>query len=303
MSHAATNWAIQQRGLKPATKIVLWHLCDRHNPDRGCFPSQERLADDCEMARSTVQLHLNALAKRGLIRRERSKDPATNRENPTRYFFAFEDGYETETSEEDPQSRDRKSVTGAVTEKGAEPRPKNGKSRDRKSVSNPVREPLREPARARGGDPDGPPRDAQGAQAAGEELRLLRRAERKVLVKWVLNGDVEALDTISLTTERLRFPVSGEEARAYVLGQSPPSIRRVAGFAQWAFDVLAGKTCSEEPIDEVRRIIADLQHDRFGERVRARCQILIDWRKANPADARAGKCDDESDNQQTEDAA
>lgn len=26
MSHAATNWAIQQRGLKLTTKIVLWHL-------------------------------------------------------------------------------------------------------------------------------------------------------------------------------------------------------------------------------------------------------------------------------------
>ena len=33
MSHKATVWAIQQRGLKPATKIVLWFLCDRHNPD------------------------------------------------------------------------------------------------------------------------------------------------------------------------------------------------------------------------------------------------------------------------------
>ena len=29
MSHKATVWAIQQRGLKPATKIVLWFLCDR----------------------------------------------------------------------------------------------------------------------------------------------------------------------------------------------------------------------------------------------------------------------------------
>ena len=44
MSQAATNWAIQQRGLKPATKIVLWFLCDRHNPDFGCFPTQARLA-------------------------------------------------------------------------------------------------------------------------------------------------------------------------------------------------------------------------------------------------------------------
>ena len=29
MSHQGTNWAILQRGLKPTTKIVLWHLCDR----------------------------------------------------------------------------------------------------------------------------------------------------------------------------------------------------------------------------------------------------------------------------------
>ena len=34
MSHDATNWAIQRRGLKPTTKIVLWHLCDRFNPRR-----------------------------------------------------------------------------------------------------------------------------------------------------------------------------------------------------------------------------------------------------------------------------
>ena len=48
MSHKATLWAIEQRGLKPTTKIVLWHLCDRFNPDFGCFPSQARLAEDCE---------------------------------------------------------------------------------------------------------------------------------------------------------------------------------------------------------------------------------------------------------------
>jgi hypothetical protein len=51
MSHEATNWAIKQRGLKPTTKIVLWHLCDRFNPDYGCFPSQARLAHDCEISR------------------------------------------------------------------------------------------------------------------------------------------------------------------------------------------------------------------------------------------------------------
>ena len=61
MSHAATNWAIQQRGLKPATKIVLWHLCDRHNPDFGCFPTQVRLAEDAEMSISSLNDHLKKL--------------------------------------------------------------------------------------------------------------------------------------------------------------------------------------------------------------------------------------------------
>ena len=59
MSHKATLWAIEQRGLKPTTKIVLWHLCDRFNPDFGCFPSQARLAADCEISRSTLNDHLH----------------------------------------------------------------------------------------------------------------------------------------------------------------------------------------------------------------------------------------------------
>ena len=68
MSHFATNWAILQRGLKPATKIVLWHLCDRHNPDFGCFPTQARLATDCEISRSALNDHLRKLELAGLIR-------------------------------------------------------------------------------------------------------------------------------------------------------------------------------------------------------------------------------------------
>lgn len=62
MSHKATLWAIEQRGLKPTTKIMLWHLCDRFNPDLGCFPSQARLAEDCEISRSTLNDHLDRLA-------------------------------------------------------------------------------------------------------------------------------------------------------------------------------------------------------------------------------------------------
>ncbi len=94
MSHIATNWAIHQRGLKPTTKIVLWHLCDRYNPDYGCFPSQARLAYDCEISRATLNRHLDALEERKLIRRVQMYDPDTRQQRNTRYLLAFESGYE-----------------------------------------------------------------------------------------------------------------------------------------------------------------------------------------------------------------
>lgn len=97
MSNDATHWAVKQRGLKPATKIVLWHLADRHNPDSGCFPSQERLAHDCEMSRSTVNEHLNILEAMGLIRRERRVNAQTRRQESTRYLLAFEEGYSADS--------------------------------------------------------------------------------------------------------------------------------------------------------------------------------------------------------------
>jgi hypothetical protein len=93
MSHAATNWAIQQRGLKPTTKIVLWHLCDRFNPDYGCFPSQDRLAHDCEIGRATLNRHLDDLETRRLIRRIRNVDARTGRQRPTRYLLGFESDF------------------------------------------------------------------------------------------------------------------------------------------------------------------------------------------------------------------
>ena len=70
MSHKATAWAWTVRGLKPATKIVLLHLADRHNPDLGCFPSIKRLAADCEMSVRSVQNHLQALEDAGHVSRK-----------------------------------------------------------------------------------------------------------------------------------------------------------------------------------------------------------------------------------------
>ena len=139
MSHKATNWAVEQRGLKPTAKIVLWHLADRHNPDLGCFPSQDRLAADCEISRSSVNVQLNTLEAAGLIRRQTRVDPKTKRQMPTRYVLAFEADFAT-IAEPCPETGH-----GAVSRKQAEPCPEIEESRVQNLDTNLVREPLREP--------------------------------------------------------------------------------------------------------------------------------------------------------------
>lgn len=95
MSHKATNWAIEQRGLKPIAKVLLWRLADRHNPDYGCFPDQASLAHDCEISRASVNRYLNELEERGLIRREQRIHPDTKKQMNTRYVLAFEPDFGT----------------------------------------------------------------------------------------------------------------------------------------------------------------------------------------------------------------
>jgi hypothetical protein len=177
MSHAATNWAIQQRGLKPTTKIVLWHLCDRFNPDFGCFPSQEQLADDCEISRSTLNEHLVLLETVCLIRRVQRLNPGNKRQMPTRYILAFEPGFAQDRPTPCPKighggdrQDDLPNATpenaaeiatlpvdrlppcpetgrGAVSDFYPEPCPENASSRVRNPDSNLVREPVSKPVK------------------------------------------------------------------------------------------------------------------------------------------------------------
>ncbi len=168
MSHKATNWAIQQRGLKPATKIVLWHLCDRHNPDFGCFPTQARLAEDAEMSISALNAHLSKLEELGLIHRIRVHDPRTHKRQATRYILGFEENFPQEPTPETGDGNDRENVApsaesghGAISGFSAKPSPDFAQSHLRIPETNPVREPLREPvkeeegAQAREDLPDG----------------------------------------------------------------------------------------------------------------------------------------------------
>lgn len=143
MSGGAVRWAMRQRGLKPATKIVLWCLADHHNAGTGdCFPMQETIAAECEMSRSTVNLHLAILEERGLVRRTNAIDSKTKRQRPTRYILALDDQAVSEN-----RTLAAKAVSEIASEnrtQDPEPCPKKGESRVRKSDSNLGREPKGE---------------------------------------------------------------------------------------------------------------------------------------------------------------
>ncbi len=89
MSHEATKWAFEQRGVKPIAWRVLAHLANCHNPVAGCFPSQSYLADVCEVSRASINRHLDELEAMGLLRRERRHGKSRERES-TRYYLGFE---------------------------------------------------------------------------------------------------------------------------------------------------------------------------------------------------------------------
>lgn len=166
MSHKATNWAIQQRGLRPVAKIVLWHLCDRYHPDHGCFPAQATLAHDCEISRSGLNNVLRDLEEAGLIRREQRIDDRTQRQKSTRYILAFEDGFEAvESSSDNCGTKEERNAepcpeighgavsrnrTRAVSKKQPEPCPKNPDSRVQNLDTNSVKEPVIEPVSGEG---------------------------------------------------------------------------------------------------------------------------------------------------------
>lgn len=65
-----TALAMKQKGLRPATKVVLYWIADHHNSETGdCFPSINRLAVLCEMSRRSVETHITALEDQGLLKR------------------------------------------------------------------------------------------------------------------------------------------------------------------------------------------------------------------------------------------
>jgi len=191
MSHKATVWAIQQRGLKPATKIVLWFLCDRHNPDFGCFPTQARLADDAEMSISELNDHLAKLEELRLIHRVRVHDPRTHKRQATRYILGFEEGFPQEPTPETghgfigtekeqdadptPDSGDR-----AISGFSPKPSPDFAQSHLLNPETNLVREPLSKPVK----EEDAQAREADFDRFFAELLSALGFAANAALPAW-----------------------------------------------------------------------------------------------------------------------
>jgi Helix-turn-helix domain len=242
MSHQGTNWAILQRGLKPTTKIVLWHLCDRYNPDYGCFPAQERLAYDCEISRSTLNLHLIRLEAAGLLRRVQRIDSVSKRQMSTRYVLGFEEAFppgpkdfepdstpfdnqstekpcpeaghghttqnHNESSEFGGQSPDHPcpdSGHGAVSDFVPEPCPKNSRSRVLNSDTNLVREPIREPVKE---EEDARAREILSDDFFGKLLRALGIDPDGALPAWWQGSSARAhaqrwSDDLGLTEEQI----------------------------------------------------------------------------------------------------
>lgn len=62
-------------------KLVLLKLADNASDQGECWPSYQHIADQCEVSRSTVKVHIRELEKAGLLRREFRRNGELNQSN------------------------------------------------------------------------------------------------------------------------------------------------------------------------------------------------------------------------------
>ena len=137
MSHEATNWAFEIK-LPPAQKMVLLALANCHNPNHGCFPSQEYICEITCMSDKTVRRHLNVLEGMGLISRERVRDDKKKWAH-TEYELHIKSYRPNVPVEKLPVK------TGQATgQNGAKLPVKQGQSYRSKLPTNTVKEPVKE---------------------------------------------------------------------------------------------------------------------------------------------------------------
>lgn len=203
MSYQATNWAMKQRDMKPATKTVLLCLADRHNPENGCFPSHKRIATDACMSERSVRTHLAELEAMGLLRRVKGTGGRLKRA-ATRYVFAFEEGFE---------------AVDKPAERAESRRQKCAESRRQILPPNTVREPLKEEdAREAPGSNDlfeGVKRAVGFGPNAILPSWWRERAAREHVMGWKERfglTDAEILEVAALTRKDHPIPPDGPKA-------------------------------------------------------------------------------------------
>ena len=65
----------------PLRKLVLVKLADNASDQGECWPSYQHIADQCEIGRSTVKLHIRELERAGFLRREYRRKGEMNQSN------------------------------------------------------------------------------------------------------------------------------------------------------------------------------------------------------------------------------
>ncbi|WP_165615007.1 helix-turn-helix domain-containing protein [Yoonia tamlensis] len=205
MSIEATSWAFSQRGLKPAVKLVLVFLADCHNKHtKQCDPSQALLASECEMSRSTLNLHLKTLEDGGYIRRVQRSNARTKTQKRTLYVLGCDEEKPQDVDKPVSENRTRKKPK-AVSEKQPIPCPKNGQSRVR-TVGHEPEGNQKRTARARNAAPFFTADERTEAKQIADHIRGGGRINAAAVGDRVRRciAALELLSTDEMTTHALR---------------------------------------------------------------------------------------------------
>ena len=106
-----------------------------------------------------------------------------------------------------------------------------------------------------------------------DETERIRKAELRVLQRWLLTGCVDRLDALPLR-KISHSGLSRDQARAFGFGLSPPAVRKAASWANWAQDIVSGRPDIKPPIKMVAEIVAALREPIAGKSVSDRCDAL-----------------------------
>ena len=89
MSMYLTAAAFKLKVGNPLRKLVLLKLADNADEDGQCFPSYKRIANDCEISRSSVIAHIAWLESVGIVSKKERYNQVTNSSNMYKMNFEF----------------------------------------------------------------------------------------------------------------------------------------------------------------------------------------------------------------------